>query len=233
VKILLFRAYLAHVENFLLTSYVDDLATIVYHIGGRQFAGYFCRTEPTLKGYFMQKSKTLKMILCAVFAAITAVLSQIVIPIGPVPINLATFAVFCAGALLGSKLGALSLITWVVLGAAGVPVFAMFRGGVGALVGPTGGYIIGYVPAAFITGLLSERFNGGNKTYPYPVAMSTGMLTYFVLGTAWFVFSTGTGLWEALMICVIPFLPGEFLKIAAATVFVKRLRPALRAINSS
>jgi biotin transport system substrate-specific component len=175
----------------------------------------------------MQRSKTLKMMLCAMFAAITAVLSQIVIPIGPVPINLATFAVFCAGTLLGSKLGALSLATWAVLGAAGVPVFAMFRGGVGALVGPTGGYIIGYIPAAFITGLLTERFTGGGKVYMYPFAMSAGMLTYFALGTAWFVFSTGTGLWEALMLCVIPFLPGEVLKMAAATLLTKRLRPVL------
>jgi biotin transport system substrate-specific component len=141
---------------------------------------------------------------------------------------LATFAVFCAGALLGSKLGALSLAAWAVLGAAGIPVFAMFRGGVGALVGPTGGYIIGYIPAAFITGLLTERFTGGGKVYMYPLAMSAGMLVCFALGTAWFVFSTGTGLWEALMLCVIPFLPGEALKITAATVLAKRLRPVLR-----
>jgi biotin transport system substrate-specific component len=58
--------------------------------------------------------------------------------------------------------------------------------------------------------------------------MSAGMLAYFALGTAWFVFSTSTGLWEALMLCVIPFLPGEFLKITAATVLAKRLRPVLR-----
>jgi biotin transport system substrate-specific component len=178
----------------------------------------------------MQKSKTLKMLLCAVFAAITAVLSQIVIPIGPVPINFATFAVFCAGALLGSKAGALSLVTWAVLGAVGAPVFSMFRGGVGALVGPTGGYIVGYIPAAFVIGLLLERFNKRNKTSVYPAAMLAGMLVYFALGTAWFVFSTNTGLWDALAICVFPFLPGEFLKILAATALVKRLRPALRAV---
>jgi biotin transport system substrate-specific component len=178
----------------------------------------------------MQKSRTLQMMLCAMFAAITAVLSQIVIPIGPVPINLATFAVFCAGALLGSKLGALSLATWAFVGAVGAPVFSMFRGGVGVLAGPTGGYIVGYIPAAFITGLLTERLNKGGKARLYPCAMSAGMLAYFALGTAWFVFSTGTGPWEALMICVVPFLPGEILKIAAATLLAKRLRPVLHTV---
>ncbi|MDR1272351.1 MAG: biotin transporter BioY [Clostridiales Family XIII bacterium] len=175
----------------------------------------------------MQKTSTLKMILCAMFAAITAVLSQIVVPIGPVPISLGTLAVFCAGSLLGSRLGALSIAVWVALGIIGVPVFAMFRAGVGTLAGPTGGYIAGYIPAAFITGLLIEKFSKGGKTTLYPVFMLAGMATYFILGTSWFVISTGTGIWEALMVCVIPFLPGDFLKIAAATVLAKRLRPIL------
>jgi biotin transport system substrate-specific component len=167
------------------------------------------------------------MMLCALFAALTAVLSQVVIPIGPVPINLATFAVFCAGALLGSRLGALSLAVYAALGAVGAPVFAMFRGGLGALAGPTGGSIVGYIPAAFLTGLLIEKINKSNKIYPYPAAMLTGMFSCFILGTAWFVVSTGTGLAEALMLCVVPFLPGDFLNIAAATLLARRLRPLL------
>jgi biotin transport system substrate-specific component len=176
----------------------------------------------------MKKTYTYKMILCALFAALTAILSQIAIPIGPVPINLATFVVFCAAALLGSKLGALSLIIWALLGIVGTPVFSMYRSGLGALMGPTGGYIIGYIPAAFITGLLIEKLNKENKIFIYPVAMLTGMLTYFILGTAWFMYSTSTGLWDALMICVIPFLPGEFIKILAATLISKRIRPMLQ-----
>jgi biotin transport system substrate-specific component len=170
--------------------------------------------------------QTQKMMLCALFAALTAVLSQIAIPIGPVPVNLATFMVFCAGALLGSRLGALSLAVYVLLGAAGAPVFAMFRGGFSALAGPTGGYIIGYIPAAFLTGLLTEKINKSNKIYLHLAAMLAGMLTCFTLGTAWFVLSTGTGFAESLMICVIPFLPGDFLKIAAAALLAKRLRQA-------
>ena len=171
------------------------------------------------------------LILCALFAAMTAVLSQIAIPIGPVPINLATFAVFCAGALLGSKYGALSLILWAAIGAAGVPVFAMFRSGFGALIGPTGGYIIGYIPAAFVVGMLIERVDPNKKAVFYPAFMLAGMLIYFTLGTAWFMYSTSTGLWESLLICVIPFIPGEFLKITCATALVIRVRPVLIAQN--
>ena len=175
----------------------------------------------------MQETKTLKMVLCALFAALTAVLSQIAIPIGPVPINLATFAVFCAGTLLGPKLGALSLAVWVALGAAGVPVFSLFRGGLAALVGPTGGFIIGYVPAAFLIGLINEKINKENKTLLYPVSMLAGFFTYFAFGSIWFMYLTNAGLIEALMTCVVPFIPGDLAKIAVATFLVKRLCPVL------
>lgn len=183
----------------------------------------------------MRKSKTHSMTLCALFAALTAVLSQIAIPIGPVPINLATFAVFCAGAILGSKLGALSLVLWAAIGAAGMPVFTMFRGGLGALVGPTGGFIIGYMPAAFLTGLIIEKLGKNGKVKEvllFPIAMIAGMLTYFTLGTAWFAFSTGTGLVQSLMVCVVPFLPGDFIKIAAATIVSIRMRHILHTARS-
>ena len=179
----------------------------------------------------MKKNNTYKMVLCSLFATLTAILTQIAIPIGPVPINLSTFVVFCAAALLGSKLGSLSLIIWVTLGIVGVPVFSMFRSGIGTLLGPTGGYIIGYIPATFITGLLIEKFNN-NKALIYPITMLAGMLTYFVLGTAWFMFSTSTELWDALMICVFPFIPGDLIKILAATMVAKRVRPMLYSKNT-
>lgn len=175
----------------------------------------------------MQGTKMQKMTMCALFATLTAVFSQIALPIGPVPVNLATLAVFCAGALLGAKLSALSLSVYVLIGAFGVPVFAMFRGGLGALTGPTGGYIIGYIPAAFVTGLIIEKWKKENKSLTYLIAMLCGMLTCFTLGTVWFMFSTKTGLWKSLTICVFPFLPGDFAKIVTATIVAKRLRPVL------
>jgi biotin transport system substrate-specific component len=172
-----------------------------------------------------RKIQTWHLILCALFAALTAVLSQVAIPIGPVPINLATFSVFCAGALLGPRLGALSQLIYVLLGAVGVPVFTMFSGGVGRLVGPTGGFIVGYVAAAWIVGMLAGRW--GDKFPMLILAMVAGAASYFLLGTLWYMISTKSGLIQALMACVIPFLPGDALKMILAAILTLRMRPIL------
>lgn len=166
--------------------------------------------------------KTVVLIFCALFAALTAVCSQIAIPMVPVPVNLAMLSVFVAGGFLGAKYGALSQFVYVALGAVGVPVFSSFRGGFGVLVGPTGGYIIGYIAAAFVTGLIIQHFNA---RLPFIVAaMITGLLVCYTLGTAWFMFSTNNGLVQSLMLCVVPFLVGDALKIVVATTLVHRLR---------
>ena len=106
-------------------------------------------------------SKTTMLILCGIFAAVTAICSLITIPLGftPVPINLGTLAVFLTGGVLGKKYGTLSMTVYVLLGAAGVPVFSGFRGGLGVLAGPTGGYIIGYIAAVLVIGLLADRIS--------------------------------------------------------------------------
>lgn len=168
-------------------------------------------------------NKTQKMILCALFTALIAIFSQVAIPIGPIPINLAVLAVFLAGALLGAKLATLSMIIWVGMGSVSVPVFSMFRSGLGTLAGPTGGYIIGYIPAAYVVGLITEKTNKDGKLHLYITGMIIGMVTYFSFGAGWFMFSTNTGFWEGLMTCVIPFLPGDLIKVAVSAVIAKRL----------
>lgn len=175
----------------------------------------------------MNRNRTQKLILCALFAAMTAVLSQIAIPIGPVPVNLATFAVYCAGAILGAKMGAVSMAVWALLGVVGIPVFTMFRSGPGTLLGPTGGFILGYVVAAFLIGLVVEKGNKHNRFFPYPLAMLLGAAAFFLLGTGWFMISTHAGIAEALSLCVLPFIPGDLVKIVLATVLAHRLRPLL------
>lgn len=174
----------------------------------------------------MKKMKTIDLCTCALFAALTAVLAQISIPIGPVPITLGTFSVFFAGALLGAKLGAISQAVYVLTGAIGVPMFAMFKGGFGVLLGPTGGYIAGYILAAWVVGFIAEKF--GNKIYVLALAMLAGFFAYMTTGTCWFMFSTKTGFVEALMICVVPFLLGDALKMILAITLAHRLRPILQ-----
>ena len=115
-------------------------------------------------------AKTLTM--CAIFTALVAVCSQITIPLPLIPINLALFAVYLAGALLGPWRGALSLLVYLLLAAVGVPVMAGFRGGLGNLVGNTGGYVVGYIFAAFFTGLLVEKW--GARFWQMCVAMVLG-----------------------------------------------------------
>lgn len=170
----------------------------------------------------MKKMKTNELSICALFAALTAVLSQIAIPLEPVMINLATFSVFLAGALLGAKLGAISQGVYVLMGAVGIPVFSMFRGGPGVLFGPTGGYIAGYILAAGLIGFIIEQY--GNKLCVLLLAMFAGFLTYMTAGTCWYMFITQSDLKTALMVCVVPFLLGDALKLIVAALVAYRLR---------
>lgn len=162
----------------------------------------------------MKKKSLYELFVCALFAALTAVLSQFAIPIGPVPINLALFPVFLAGGVLGAAGGLISAGIYILLGAAGLPVFAEMSGGIGVIAGPTGGYIVGYAAAAWIVGLLAERF--GRKIRVLAPAMALGLAACYFLGTAWFMFVTKRALWESLALCVFPFLIGDALKIAVA-----------------
>lgn len=178
------------------------------------------------------KNRSYQLVLCALFAALLGLFSQIVIPVGPIPISFATLAVYCAAGLLGGRNGAIAVLLWLGLGAVGVPVFAMFRGGLPTLAGATGGFAIGYVPSAFIAGKWIEkiRMQGRikNKKWFISFALATGQLVCFSLGTIWYMELTHSTLWQALLICVLPFLPGEVVKIFLATVLIERLEPVMK-----
>lgn len=165
------------------------------------------------------RGRTRVLARCAVFTALTAVCAQLAIPLGPVPVNLATFSVLLAGVLLGPKLGALSQLAYVLLGAAGAPVFALLRGGAAVLLGPTGGFLFGYVAAAWITGALAGR-GGGRRRW---LSMLAGSAVCLTMGAVWYMAVTHTSLGAALLTAVLPFLPGELLKITAAALVARRL----------
>lgn len=163
-----------------------------------------------------------KQILCALFAALTAVFSQIALPIGPVPVTLGTLAVLMSGALLGKKYGIISMGLYLLLGAIGLPVFSLFRAGLGTLLSPGGGFIIGFVPAAGIVGAIVEKY--GIKWKALIPALLAGNLGCYALGLAWFVGLTQTPLWNALLICVFPFLLGDGAKIILGGFLVRKLK---------
>ena len=177
----------------------------------------------------MRNTLTRQLVLAALFAALTAVCSQIQIPLPMIPINLALFAVHLCGALLGAKWGALSMAVYALLGAVGVPVFAGFGSGPAVLFGKTGGYILGYILCAAIVGLLSRRLG---FTFPkLCLSMVIGVAVCYVFGTAWFMVISGLNLATSLSYCVLPFLPGDAVKILLAAFLALRLRKPLQALS--
>lgn len=180
------------------------------------------------------QSNLYKLVLTGIFTAIVAVCSWITVPLPftQVPINLAILGVLLAGGFLGSKHGSLSLLIYILLGAVGIPVFAGFGAGLGTLAGPTGGYIVGYILCALITGIGTVPYRKSYETTEpssHPALrlaffMALGVIVCYAFGTVWYVILMKTSLWAGLLLCVFPFIPFDALKIAAAVFLVRRLR---------
>lgn len=167
-----------------------------------------------------KESKVYRLVLVAEFAAIITICSWISIPT-TVPFTLQTFAVFVAAGLLGWKYGTISIVVYILLGAVGIPVFAGFSGGIGAIIGPTGGYIIGFIFTSLIVGLITKFF--GKKIYVLIISMILGLAVCYLFGTLWFMFVSQMGFIESLMLCVVPFLIFDACKIVAASIIVRLL----------
>lgn len=151
--------------------------------------------------------------LVIVFSLFIAAAAQFAIHIGPIPITGQTFAVLLTGALLGSRLGAAAVIAYLIEGAIGLPFFAGGGAGIVRFFGPTGGYLIAFPAAAFITGAFAEH--GWDKNYPQAVAaMAIGSAIIFLGGWAWYSILTNTPAVAAFQIAVLPFLAGDVIKIA-------------------
>lgn len=178
----------------------------------------------------MHAHMTQKLTLAALMSALCAILSQIQIPLPPIPASLSLLSVHLAGALLGGAWGAAAIGGYVFLGAIGVPVFAGFAGGVSVLFGPTGGFLWGYMLCAFASGQIIRRFGFFRRALW--LGMITGTLLCYLCGTAWFMFITGSTLLSALSVCVLPFLAGDALKIALAVSLALRLHKPLRAMTA-
>jgi biotin transport system substrate-specific component len=165
------------------------------------------------------------MIYASLMAALTAAGAYIAIPIGPVPIVLQNLFVMLAGLLLGRRWGLISISVYLLAGAVGLPVFAGGTGGLGKFIGPTGGYLLGFAAAAFLIGAISER--GRGKVVVDVFAMIAGSLVIYLFGVAWLKVVTGMSLTKAVSIGMLPFLPGDTVKIVAAIPIAKTLRPII------
>ena len=161
--------------------------------------------------------------LVGVFTALMCVLSPLSIPLDPVSITLSTLVIYIIGATFDYKIAVLPVVLYLLLGMAGLPVFSKFQGGIQVLFGPTGGYLFGYIPCVFLISLLISKFP--NKKWLYPIAMIIGTIVLYAFGTLWFVLYLKYDIYKALLVCVVPFLPGDTFKIAVACLIGIRLSP--------
>ena len=175
------------------------------------------------------------LVYIAAAAALIAVCSFITIPVGPVPVTLQVFGVFLSLRLLGVRRGAAAVAVWIALGAAGVPVFSGFTGGLGRLFGVTGGYIVGFLFSALFYWAITRL--AGDSLPAVLAAMLAGLAVCYAFGTLWFYavsLSAGreTTLSYVLSVCVWPFLPFDLLKIglveAVFRLLPKKLTASLR-----
>ena len=169
---------------------------------------------------------TFQMTLIAVMAAITCILGplSIPIPISPVPISLTNLAIYLTVCLLGWKFGTISYLIYLLIGIAGLPVFSGFSSGFAKLLGPTGGYLIGFIPMAIIAGIVIDKFtNRGIQI----LGMIVGTAICYAFGTAWFCLQAGYTVGAALAVCVIPFIPADLCKMVIAMIIGPMVRKRL------
>lgn len=181
-------------------------------------------SEPVTTGAARQKSKLYTLCMTAVMAAVTCVLAPMSIPIGPVPISFTNLAIYLSLYLLGWKWGTVSYVVYMLVGMVGMPVFSGFTGGMGKLLGPTGGYIVGFIPMAVIAGLVIDKTH--NRALQF-AAMVAGTAVCYAFGTAWYCVEANATLAKAMQFCVIPFIPGDLAKIVIAMVVGPMLRARL------
>lgn len=174
------------------------------------------------------KTKTQTLVMTALMAALLAVLSPFTIPIGPIPFSLALFAVFFTGAMLPPLPALASVGVYVLLGVVGLPVFSGFGAGPGVLVGPTGGYLVGYFIIAFATSLGRAKF----RNYGLQLTLAlAGMAGCYLLGTLWFMVVMDTTFVRGLAVCVVPFILPDCAKAALALALARVLDKRLQGVR--
>ena len=175
--------------------------------------------------------KTQKITFIGLAAAIICVLGPLVlnIPVSPVPISLAIFAIYIAVYACGLLNGTIAVLIYLLLGLVGVPVFSNFSGGVGKLFGPTGGYLIGYIFVAVIAGFFIDKFPYKPLWHALGMVLGTGVC--YVFGTLWLAHQASMTLGAAFAAGVIPFIPADAVKIAVAIPVGMALRKALSHIK--
>lgn len=190
---------------------------------------YFPRKREVLnmnESIAVKRTKTQDMVQVALGTVLIIICAWISIPL-TVPFTLQTFAIFAVAGLLGGKKGTLAVLVYILLGAVGLPVFAGFKSGIGVLASSTGGYIIGFLLSPMVM-WAAEKLKCRN-TFTLVLSMASGLILCYVFGTLWFVViytgSTGEISFQAaLMMCVVPFIIPDLVKIFLAVLVTKRMK---------
>lgn len=166
------------------------------------------------------------IVITALMTAVMCVASFITIPVGAVPVTMQTFVIYVACAVLGTKKTVISVGLYIFLGILGMPVFSSFRGGIGVLAGATGGYILGFLLIALVSGIIIG-LKKNNRIVMF-FAFLTGTLLCYLAGTVWYVifyigemnFMNFAG---AFSVCVVPFIVPDIIKMLVASIVAKAL----------
>lgn len=159
---------------------------------------------------------TKKICVMAICVALVSVLSPLSITIGIIPISLSLLIIYIVSSLLSPCQSLIVVALYILMGAIGIPVFSGYKAGFAVLLGNTGGYIIGYIPAAFIVSFVTNKFK--NKSIAYVISMIFATTICYTVGTIWFKLIGDTSFSYALKVCVIPFIFPDLLKIGFASV---------------
>ena len=166
------------------------------------------------------------MVYTSLFVAFIAIGAFIAIPIGPVPIVLQNMFVLLSAIILGPKWGLACIGIYLLIGLFGLPVFSGGTSGIGKLFGPTGGYLLGYLPSVFVTASISKGL--GKKMSSDIIAMIIGSLIIYATGVSWLKIVTAMTYTKALAVGMYPFLIGDLIKIIAAAFIAKTIRPVIK-----
>lgn len=168
----------------------------------------------------MHRLTTREIAIAALFSALLAVSSFVAVPVGSVPFTLQTYTVLLAGLVLGPRLGLLSVLSYLILGLA-APVYSGGTSGLGALLGPTGGYLWGFLPAAVVAGAIARHRHRGLAGLS--IAAATGLLPVYLIGVPWLAFQLDLGPQAAAAAGIIPFVWIDLIKAMAAALTARAL----------
>lgn len=172
-----------------------------------------------------RKSKIYLLAMTAVMSALIAAISPFAIPVGPISITLCTLALYFSPYILGWKGACVATLVYILLGMVGMPVFSKFQAGLGVLMGPTGGYILGYIPMVVLAGL-AIKLAPKNRVFQF-LGMVAATAVLYAFGTIWYMMLSGNDLAFAMKWCVVPFIPLDLVKIAIAMILGPVLRERL------